>query len=73
MQVAYRNYKCRNCGHIQMVSTNHLGSCIDYCHECSWKPSWRASGNYGVKDDGLSVPFNGRTYRPFDYESEVTA
>ncbi len=52
-----RLYKCRNCGHKQKIGTNHTDSCIDYCHECSWKPSF---GEF-------SVPFNGRTYRPFDY------
>ena len=62
MKVAYRNYKCRNCGHVQPVQTNHLGSCIDYCRGCSWKPS------FGSRDN--SVPFNGRTYRLFDYSGK---
>ena len=57
MKIEYRKYKCRNCGHIQDIQTNHLGSCIDYCKECSWKPSF---GKY-------AIPFGGRTYRPFDY------
>jgi predicted nucleic acid-binding Zn ribbon protein len=57
MKVAYRNYKCRNCGHVQPILTNHKLACIDHCKECSWKPSF---GQY-------AIPFNGRTYRPFDY------
>jgi predicted nucleic acid-binding Zn ribbon protein len=59
--VTYRVYKCRNCGHEQHISTNHHGSCIDFCLECSWKPSF---GQH-------AVPFNGRTYRPFDYAREL--
>jgi hypothetical protein len=70
LTIKFRAYRCRNCGHVHNISTNHTGSCIDYCHECSCKPSWRGSGIY-KGEDGLSIPFNGRTYRPFDYESEL--
>lgn len=67
--VRYREYRCRNCGHMQSISTNHQGPCYDYCHECSWKPGWRSDpSKYG--DKSLDFPFNGRTYRPFDYVSE---
>ena len=53
-----RRYKCRNCGHEQMINTNHTGPVIDYCKECSWKPSFG-------KDQ--AIPFGGHTYRNFDF------
>ena len=66
-QVSYRTYRCLNCGHEKQIQTNHTMPCIDYCHECSWKPSWRGNPElYKVKDDGMSITFNGRTYRPFE-------
>ncbi len=66
--VAYRKYRCMNCGHEQPVQTNHEGKVINYCNECSWKPSWRGNPeHHKIKDDGMSIPFNGRTYRPFEY------
>ena len=55
MDLKYRFYKCKNCKHVQEIQTNHEGEVIDYCKNCSWKPSF---GKW-------SVPFNGRTYRPF--------
>lgn len=58
-KVEWRPYRCMNCGHEQMISTNHLGKVIDYCKNCSWKPS------FGNPD--YAIPFNGRTYRPFEY------
>ena len=58
-KVEYRPYRCMNCGNEQMIQTNHLGQVIDYCKNCSWKPS------FGNPD--YAVPFNGRTYRPFEY------
>jgi len=62
MKVAYRDFKCRNCGHIQGVQTNHTGSCIDYCKNCSWKPSFG-------KD--VAIPFGGNmAYRNFDFSSK---
>lgn len=61
----YRNFKCKNCGHVQSIQTNHEGECIDNCKECSWKPS------FGKKE--YRIPFNGRTYRPFVFtEEELT-
>jgi DNA-directed RNA polymerase subunit RPC12/RpoP len=62
MKVKYRVYKCRNCGNEQQIQTNHLGSCYNYCKNCSWKPSW---GEY------IGVPMFGHQYRPFDYVREV--
>lgn len=59
LNMEYRPYKCDNCGHIQQISTNHTSGCIDYCKECSWKPSFGDQKN--------AIPFNGRTYRPFTY------
>lgn len=38
--VASNNHTCKNCGHVQSISTNHDMGCIDYCKGCSWKPSW---------------------------------
>jgi len=48
MKLERRSYRCKNCGHEQLITTNHEGS---------WKPSF---GKY-------AVPFNGRTYRPFEF------
>jgi hypothetical protein len=62
MTLAVRVYRCRNCGNENKISTNHLGACIDYCRECSWKPSWGPDA---------AVPFNGRTYRNFYYVKDL--
>jgi hypothetical protein len=42
--VSTRRYRCGNCGHIRMISTNHYGECygqaalkLNMCPECSWK------------------------------------
>ena len=51
-----RLYRCLNCGHEQKITTNHKEPCIDYCQECSWKPSF---GKF-------AIPFMGRTFRPFE-------
>ena len=64
MKVSYRNYKCRNCGHVQPIQTNHKLACYDYCKECSWKPS------FGRAD--CAVPMFGHTYRPFDYAGKYS-
>lgn len=59
----YRLYKCRNCGAVQKIATNHTGGCIDYCKECSWKPSFG-------KD--IAIPMFGcQAYRRFEYYAEV--
>lgn len=55
----HRPYRCMNCGHEKTIGTNHEGRVIDYCEGCSWKPS------FGKAE--YAVPFNGRTYRPFEY------
>lgn len=55
--VGYFNHQCVNCGHEQMIQVNNDLGCIDYCKNCSWKPS------YGEH----AIPFNGRTYRPFKF------
>jgi hypothetical protein len=62
LKVEYRPFKCKNCGHVQDIQTNHEGTCIDYCKECSWKPS------FGKAE--YQIPFNGRTYRPFEFCNE---
>lgn len=58
-KVTYKSYKCRACGHVQSMQTNHTGQCFGYCHECSWKMRYCAPEN--------CVPMFGRMYRPFDY------
>ena len=57
LKVKYRNHECLNCGHEQLIQTNHLIGCLDYCHNCSWKPSFG-------KD--IAVPmFGNQAYRRF--------
>ena len=63
LPAAYRNFKCKNCGTVKLIQTNHEDSCIDYCPECSWKPSFGKAEN--------AIPFNGRTYRPFTFTTEA--
>ena len=59
MQIAYRDFKCRNCGHVQSIKTNHEMNCIDYCKNCSWKPSFGGD---------VAIPFMGfEAYRNFDF------
>jgi len=60
MRVEYRLYVCTVCGHTKQIQTNHLGSCFDYCHGCSWKPSF-----------GEGVPMFGRTFRKFVYDTRT--
>jgi DNA-directed RNA polymerase subunit RPC12/RpoP len=40
LRVAYRPYRCRNCGHRHPVQTNHTGPLLIRCPSCSWRPSW---------------------------------
>jgi len=56
-KIERRPYRCKDCGHEKLISTNHIGDVADYCEECSWKPSW---GEH-------QVPMFGRTYRMFEY------
>lgn len=58
-KLEYRPYRCMNCGNEQMIQTNHMGEVTAYCQNCSWKPSF---GNPEYR-----IPYNGRTYRPFEY------
>lgn len=52
-----RLHECLNCGHKQQIKTNHEIGCIDYCKNCSWKPSF---GN------DIAIPFGGnQAYRRF--------
>lgn len=55
----FRPYKCDNCGHEKNVRTNHEGSCLDYCENCSWKPSF-----------GEGFPMFGKTYRQFVFNGK---
>lgn len=57
----WRRYKCSVCGHVQGVSTNHLGAIMDYCKECSWAPS----------KGECYYPLGGRCYRKFTYVGEI--
>lgn len=56
-KVSYNDHKCKNCGHVQLIQTNHDMGCIDYCRNCSWKPSF---GEH-------KIDFCGRAYRPFEF------
>lgn len=64
VRVSAKAYKCRACGHVQTISTNHTGACFNYCDACSWKM------NYCAPE--LCVPMFGQMYRPFDC-AEVAA
>lgn len=55
----YRKHECLNCGYIQKIKTNHLSGCIDYCKNCSWKPSFG-------KDIAIKM-FSCQAYRRFKY------
>jgi hypothetical protein len=59
LKVTYRLYQCLNCGNVQPMQTNHTDVVLDYCKNCSWKPS------FGKKE--YAIPMFGRTYRPFKY------
>jgi hypothetical protein len=58
----WRHFKCLNCGYVQLIQTNHEGTCIDYCKNCSWKPS------FGKKE--YAIQMFGHTYRPFEFTTE---
>ena len=70
LPMSYRQYRCKNCGHVQPIQTNHTGECADYCGRgpdgveaggnggCSWKPS--------CGKPEYALPMFGRTYRPFE-------
>lgn len=36
-KVTPKLYKCTNCGHEQLQSTNHWGEIYPACPECQWK------------------------------------
>jgi len=64
MIVEYRDYKCRACGHVQSISTNHEEPCMDYCKECSWKCL-----GFAPK---VSQQMFGHAYRQFEFVSQVS-
>lgn len=35
--VAPRQYECTVCGFKLTVSTNHTGTCLSHCRNCSWR------------------------------------
>jgi hypothetical protein len=57
-KVTYKKYKCECCGNIQEIQTNHYGSCINYCNECSWKMNYKGKENTYI--------FDGHAYRKFN-------
>lgn len=43
-KVSYKKYRCKNCGHVKKIQTNHYGECygqaflrMNMCQKCSWK------------------------------------
>lgn len=56
-----RNFKCANCDHVQGIKTNREGECLDYCKECSWKPSFGKDKAYPM--------FGAKAYRRFVFHS----
>ncbi len=63
VKLAFRDFRCLNCGHVQPIRTNHEHTCISYCKYCSWKPSF---GN-----PKMQYPIQGRTYRPFVFAAQI--
>jgi hypothetical protein len=59
-RVTVKVYRCTVCNENVSISTNHYGSCFNYCPGCSWKPSF-----------GPGTLFNGRTYRKFEFHQEA--
>lgn len=53
-------YRCRACGNIQQIKTNHHMECADYCTSCSWKCA-------GFSPENTVILF-GRAYRIFDFD-----
>lgn len=60
LSVEYRRYRCRACGQIESLQTNHEGPCAGYCTGCSWK----------VGAHEIAMALNGRSYRWFDFAPE---
>lgn len=36
-KITSKRYRCTECGHEKMTSTNHYGEFYDRCPKCSWK------------------------------------
>ena len=46
-KISMKKYKCKNCGHVKSLSTNHYGECyghlgMNLCEKCSWKRPGKA-------------------------------
>ena len=70
--MAYRKYRCLNCGNEQEIQTNHTGIVWAICKGCSWKGSTFRGPGRSLKDKGLGVHYwqtrkgyNG-VWRPFE-------
>jgi len=57
LMVQPRQYKCMVCDNEQLVSTNHTGTCMDRCGNCSWRGAFK-------KDE---YHYLAGTNRPFQY------
>jgi len=55
----YFEHTCCNCGHKQSISVNNDIGCLDYCKECSWKPSFGTDGAFPM--------FGNQAYRRFKF------
>jgi len=57
LKVKPRQYKCRCCGHEQLISTNHTDNCFDQCQNCYWRSAFK-EGEYH---------YFSHQHRPFKY------
>lgn len=37
VRMEWKLYRCSQCNHFEKISTNHEGSCMSYCSQCSWR------------------------------------
>lgn len=65
LTVKPRVYRCKTCGHVQHINTNHTDDVSEYCQGCSWKGE--SYGGHGHKIPALGP----QTYRRFEYVGEV--
>lgn len=57
-----RTYKCTVCSARKLITTNHEGTCLDHCVECSWK-------SIGF---GPGVQMFGTWHRLFEFVKETS-
>jgi hypothetical protein len=66
MKLEYRPYICTTCGNKDKIQTNHEGSVLHYCKNCSWKKDFDGS------EHSYYVPVLGNhTYRKFAFDTSV--